>query len=240
MNTNQQKNKTKKLIFTIGSKGGVGKTLAMLALYDTLKTSGKPFYFVDCDTENASSKTGLTAYTDAPVHDLRDTSTMDFVIQKATEQNTILDLPANAGAEFLSYFKQTIDSSILKELNLEFVALGVITPDADSLLSVISWMETLQKTVRYGIVLNELRHQATQKTQDEIFSYFGEKAKKVISPDWIISLPGVYPESIKAWHSHKCPLAEVLAKVSILDRSRLSKFKTRVNEEFSKLVNELQ
>ena len=41
------------LILTMGGRGGVGKTVALVAIADYLQTKGYKFFCTDCDTENA-------------------------------------------------------------------------------------------------------------------------------------------------------------------------------------------
>jgi len=52
----------KNLIFSVGGKGGLGKSLAVLTLADALSQAGVPYAAVDCDCENACKPGALHLY----------------------------------------------------------------------------------------------------------------------------------------------------------------------------------
>ncbi|WP_244232765.1 nucleotide-binding protein [Methylacidiphilum caldifontis] len=86
---------------SIGSKGGTGKTTAMLLIADWLFSKGKQVQIIEADLENAGKVGGISHwFGDCLRLDIRTARECDMVLETAAENEfSIVDLPANCGAE---------------------------------------------------------------------------------------------------------------------------------------------
>lgn len=227
------------LNISLGAKGGVGKTLAVLSIADFLTANNVPFAAFDCDTENAGKAAAFsTAYPKAQSINLRSIKDCDKLLNAAAETElTIADLPANAGGDFLAWWDQVATPETLEALNLQIVGIGVITPEAGSFAAIAQWASCLGCRVKYIIGLNHRTQQRVEVSKEEAFpEYFGSKVGKEFRAAFApqeFEIPGLYEGSMLALaKSGQLPSqAAENPIIPILDRSRIRTWTAKINAQ---------
>jgi hypothetical protein len=232
-----------KIIFTMGGKGGVGKTLSLVTLIEALQNEGRSFSLIDADRENDKAGGISHFFPDATAADLRDKATIDALLETAADiPLTLIDLPANASGDFVGWFQEATDPEVLKELSIELYAIGVVTPEVASWQSVGKWVAALNQNCKYVIVLNHLKESRVEKTKEQIFDYyFQSPARPKIGAVAEVEIPGLYDGSRARWQDVGGLLSEIVENksVPVLDRSRLRKFLKQTVENWQPFVEKL-
>ena len=143
------------VIFSMGGKGGVGKTLTMAALAECLKHYEIPFTLLDCDTENKQKGSLCSFFPEAKKVDIRQPDGLDaFIDETEVEGNPIVlaDLGAGSGFDTIRWFSEMHGAA--KKQGMSFTAVGLVTANPGSLDTVFSWGKALQTRVKYVIVRN--------------------------------------------------------------------------------------
>ena len=174
--------KTKRVVFTQGGKGGVGKTEVMLGLIDWYASQGLSPALLDFDIEN-TNKSGLQNFhPSARKFDVHTEGALDefFDICDSEETGIVLaDLGAGAGAATYQWFDDAHEDAT--EFGIRFTAVGVTTNEAGAVQSILKWAHHLQDRVDYLIVQNEFR----ERNSD--FAYWNsepavERFRKTLDP----------------------------------------------------------
>lgn len=227
----------KTLIFTLGGKGGVGKTLALLTLADWLVSKDIPFAALDCDTENAGKASALSSsLPEAARPNLRSIDDCDKLLTVAAENTlTLADLPANASGDFMTWFDSVALPETLEALDLRIIGLGAITPEPGSFASVAEWAQKLQKRVSYVVVLNHRSLARVARDREAAFpEYFqsqtGERFQKTFRPVEV-EMHGLFDKSMSfLLRAGKLPSEiEAVPEVPILDRSRIKSWSSQLH-----------
>jgi CobQ/CobB/MinD/ParA nucleotide binding domain len=168
---------THQLIFTMGGRGGVGKTSSIVAIADYLHTRGHKFLVTDCDTENAGKTSSISHwFKDVAIPlNLRSIDDCDKLLDgssKAKAPYVLADLPSNAAGDLAPYWKGIITPETLAELGLGVIAVGVITPSIASGESVYQWIDTLGPNIQYLIALNRLSFERVPAPKEETFKHW--------------------------------------------------------------------
>jgi MinD-like ATPase involved in chromosome partitioning or flagellar assembly len=157
---------SKKVVFTPGGKGGVGKTTVISALAEWYTENQIPCTLLDLDTENKKKGSFSHFFPDrAAKIDINTPAGLDAFIDHADKEPDLIlaDMGAGSGkvAEhwFHSMYESVADT-------LSFTALAVVTSDPASVESLLSWAAKLQDRVSYVVVLNE------QENNQVGFSYW--------------------------------------------------------------------
>ena len=157
----------KRIILTMGGKGGVGKTSVTLMVAEWLGSHGVPFTLLDLDTENKARGSLKHYYREARKVNIHTPAGLDTFIDAFDDGHPILlaDMGAGSGQVAHEWFETMHESA--EELGIAFTAIGIVTPDPASVESVLSWARELQHKVAYLIVENET-------VQHADFSYWRE------------------------------------------------------------------
>lgn len=149
------KPQAKRVVFTMGGKGGVGKTGCMLALAEWFEANQIPFTLLDLDTEN-KTRGSLKHYFDGAARkvNIHTPAGLDaFIDHLAGGAPVVLaDMGAGSGQVVHEWFDTMYDD--VAEQGISFTALGIVTSDPASVESVLSWANQLQDRVQYVIVEN--------------------------------------------------------------------------------------
>ena len=148
-------NRNKRVVFTMGGKGGVGKTGLMVALAEWFEAHEIPFTLLDLDTENKArgslkhffngSVTKVNIHTPAGLD--------SFIGHLESDASIILaDMGAGSGQVASDWFDSMYED--VSATGARFTAVGVITPDPASVESVLAWANRLQDRVQYVVVQN--------------------------------------------------------------------------------------
>ncbi|TFE70722.1 conjugal transfer protein TraL [Methylacidiphilum caldifontis] len=171
------------LLMSIGSKGGTGKTTAMLLLADWLLLKGKSVQVIEADLENSGKAGGISHwFRESLKLDIRSARECDMVLETAAENEfTLVDLPANSGAEIKGWWKELITPEVLTEMKVEVVAVGSITPYPGSTGGIFDWATVLQDHCKYLIAKN-MMHSKIAHFSDYYDSKSGQQFRKSYLP----------------------------------------------------------
>jgi MinD-like ATPase involved in chromosome partitioning or flagellar assembly len=162
---------SRRVIFTEGGKGGVGKTMFMAGLAEWFEARQIPYSLLDLDTEN-KVRGSLTQYFRDKTRkvNIHTGEGLNAVVQ-ALDQDTpivLADMGAGSGQVAHQWFHSAYDR--VRASGVAFTAIGVLTPDPASVESVLSWAAALQRRAEYLIVKNALTYPAD-------FSYWERSAQ---------------------------------------------------------------
>lgn len=142
-----------RIVFTIGGKGGVGKSWLVALIMQWLDLIGIKAALFDCDDETSTT---TRFFPQAKFLAIRSPIEIDHIVQIATsgEYSVVLvDLPARAGDEFQNWFS-IVPWEELAGLGVHFTAIGVVSGAKDSIECVLRWREFLGDKVDYVLALN--------------------------------------------------------------------------------------
>ena len=228
-----------RIYISLGGKGGVGKSVAVILFADFLVKNQIPFLAYDCDSENSGKASSFsTAYAEAAKVNLRSVADCDRLITEAAEYPiTLVDLPANASADFHEWFEAVAKPETLEALNLEIIGLGCVTPEQGTFASVATWASKLQDSMRYIVVLNDRAQQKVALPREQLFpEYFnsstGKQFREAFKPTEI-QISGLYSGSmVQLAKSGLLPsLAVAHSAIPLLDRSRIHTWTSKVHEQ---------
>lgn len=202
----------KRVIFSMGGKGGVGKTSVMTGLAEWYGENRIPVTLLDLDTENKACGS-LTHFFGGrvPKINIHTPAGLDtFVDQLGEEPPVILaDMGAGAGQVTHDWFEKMYPD--VAEAGVVFTAIGVVTSDPASVESVLAWAAALQDRVDYVIVENSLAEHSD-------FTYWherdqAEEFQKRFQPA-IVRLDFRLAELEKAVRNHGVTLGQVAARTT--------------------------
>lgn len=127
----------KRVILSMGGKGGVGKTSVITGLGEWFRDQGIPVKLLDLDTENKAR--GSLAHffrSEVPKVDIHTPAGLDaFIDELAGGPPVVLaDMGAGAGQVTYEWFDKMYDD--VAEAGILFTAIGVVTDDPASVESV--------------------------------------------------------------------------------------------------------
>jgi MinD-like ATPase involved in chromosome partitioning or flagellar assembly len=155
LNNSNGSNSNKRVVFTTGGKGGVGKTGVSLAIGDWYNARQIPFLPLDLDTENKALGSLRHYFPEAQKVDIHTDAGLDIFLSILAEGQAdiiLADMGGGAGQVTYKWFQFMKDD--FAQLGISFTAVGVITPDPASVESVLTWASNLEDRVHYLIVEN--------------------------------------------------------------------------------------
>jgi MinD-like ATPase involved in chromosome partitioning or flagellar assembly len=165
--------KNKRVVFTMGGKGGVGKTGLMVALAEWFEANEIPFTLLDLDTEN-KARGSLKHFFNGSVAkvNIHTPAGLDAFVDHLESGAAIIlaDMGAGSGQVASDWFDAMYED--VAATGARFTAVGIVTPDPASVESVLAWANRLQERAQYLIVQNATGPQAD-------FSYW-ESAEQAI------------------------------------------------------------
>jgi curved DNA-binding protein CbpA len=158
----------KRVILSMGGKGGVGKTSVMSGLAEWFEENQVPVNLLDLDIEN-KAKGSLTHFFGGrvPKININTPAGLDAFIDHLDDDVPVIlaDMGAGAGKVTHEWFETMYPE--IADWGVAFTAIGVVTSDPASVESVVNWAEALQNQVSYVIVKNHL-------TEHTDFTYWEE------------------------------------------------------------------
>lgn len=146
---------TKRVVFTMGGKGGVGKTGVVVALAEWFQANEIPVTLLDLDTEN-KARGSLKHFFNGTVTkvDVHTPAGLDAFVDHLDNGTPIIlaDMGAGAGQVAAGWFDCMYED--VAATGVRFTAVGIVTPDPASVESVLAWANRLQDRVEYVIVEN--------------------------------------------------------------------------------------
>jgi MinD-like ATPase involved in chromosome partitioning or flagellar assembly len=151
----------KRVIVSMGGKGGVGKTSVMTGLAEWFEENGIPVKLLDLDTEN-KTRGSLTHFFGGrvPKVNIHTPAGLDAFIDELTDGPPVIlaDMGAGAGQVTYEWFDKMYDD--VTEAGIVFTAVGVVTSDPASVDSVLAWASRLGSRVEYLVVENSTTEHA--------------------------------------------------------------------------------
>ncbi|MCE0499516.1 MAG: hypothetical protein LV481_16370 [Methylacidiphilales bacterium] len=235
---------SKKVVFTPGGKGGVGKTTVSVALAEWYIENQIPCTLLDLDTENKKKGSFAHFFPDRTVKiDINTPAGLDAFIDHADKEPAVIlaDMGAGSGKVAAHWFHSMYES--VKE-SLSFTALSVVTSDPASVESLLSWAAQLQDRVSYVVVLNQ------QEDNQVGFSYWEStteaKTFRATFHPAIIHMDSRLPDLQHAMRNHGFTLGQVVrreAQASELDKTslvvRAQAYRRRLFAEFDRIKEAL-
>jgi MinD-like ATPase involved in chromosome partitioning or flagellar assembly len=230
---------SKRVIFTMGGKGGVGKTGVMVALAEWFEANQIPVTLLDLDTEN-KARGSLKHFFNGTVTkvNIHTPAGLDAFVDHLEGGASIIlaDMGAGAGQVATDWFDAMYED--VAALGVSFTAVGVVTPDPASVESVLAWASRLQDRVQYVVVEN-----ATSALSD--FTYWNstdqaQRFREAFSPA-VLQMEFRLAELENPIRQHGVQLGHVVerkVKVSELNRAslvmRAQSYRRRLFAEFDR------
>jgi len=230
----------KRVILSMGGKGGVGKTSIMAGLAEWFDANRIPVQLLDLDTEN-KARGSLTHFFGGrvPKINIHTPAGLDAFIDRLSEGAPVVlaDMGAGAGQVTYEWFDRMYPD--VAESGVAFTAIGVVTADPASVESVLAWAARLQDRVAYLVVENSI-------TEHADFMYWNESEqashfKEVFRPA-VIRMDYRLAELENAARNHGLTLGEIAArgnrsaelqKASLVMRAQ--SYRRRMFAEFEKV-----
>jgi curved DNA-binding protein CbpA/MinD-like ATPase involved in chromosome partitioning or flagellar assembly len=151
----------KRVILSMGGKGGVGKTSVMTGVAEWFDANQIPVSLLDLDIEN-KAKGSLTHFFGGrvPKINIHTPAGLDAFVDHLGEEAPVIlaDMGAGAGRITHDWFNKMYPD--VSETGVAFTAIGVVTSDPASVESVLNWAEALEDRVSYIVVENNLTEHA--------------------------------------------------------------------------------
>jgi MinD-like ATPase involved in chromosome partitioning or flagellar assembly len=200
----------KRVILSMGGKGGVGKTSVMVNLAEWFSSNQIPARLLDLDIEN-KARGSLTHFFagQVPKMNIHTPAGLDAFIDYLSDGSPVIlaDMGAGSGQVTYDWFERMHTS--VTEAGIVFTTIGVVTSDPASVESVLAWAERLQNRVSYLVVENHIADHVD-------FTYWHESAqarrfREVFDPA-IIQMDYRLAELENAVRNHGATLGDVAAR----------------------------
>jgi NAD(P)-dependent dehydrogenase (short-subunit alcohol dehydrogenase family) len=148
-------NGRKRVILTMGGKGGVGKSTAAATVAEWLIERGASITLLDLDTENKSKGSLQHFFKAAEKLNVNTPAGLDAFVDRLEGSSILMaDMGAGAGRVTHDWFDAMHEA--VAEMGISFTAIGLVTDDPASVDSVLAWGAALQDRVDYLVVENSI------------------------------------------------------------------------------------
>ena len=240
-----QNNSNPLVAFTMGAKGGPGKTTFICSLVDHFLHEKFPASFIDADIENKSRGSLSYVFKDTPKLNIRTPRGLDNLVDRVLSggtQTILADLGAGSGQDTFAWFDDMHES--LHEMGVRFLAIGVLTNDSATTSPILHWAAALKDRANYLLVRN---HVAGDDFGYMFDSEQGKKFLKVAAPaviDMEKRVPDIQQElndrglSLRqALTASNDVLGPILSKDSA--KIRMRGYVNRIEREFARVIDTL-
>jgi len=238
--TDESTSVQKRVILSMGGKGGVGKTSVMAALSEWFEANEIPAKLLDLDTEN-KSRGSLTHFFggQVPKLNIHTAAGLDAFIDHLQDGPPVIlaDMGAGSGRVTHDWFHTMYPD--VADAGIMFTVIGVVTGDPASVESVLTWAAQLQNRVAYLIVENSI-------TPNTDFAYWRESRQAEVFRETfrpsVIQMDYRLAELENATRNYGVTLGEVAARATPapgLQRAslvmRAQSYRRRLFAEFNKV-----
>src|SRR5271154_1141135 len=231
---------TKRVILSMGGKGGVGKTSVMAGLAEWFEENSIPVKLLDLDTEN-KSRGSLTHFFggQVPKGNIHTPAGLDAFVDELTDGPPVILADMGAGAGQVTYDEFDTMYPRVAEAGITFSSFGVIPADPASVESVLAWASRLRDRTAFLIVENSI-------TEHTDFRYWRETHQALLfqqtySPA-IVRMDFRLPVLENATRNHGVTLGAVAARLTSAPELRPSSlvmraqsYRRRLFAEFDKV-----
>jgi hypothetical protein len=222
---------TCRLVYTVGGKGGGGKSFCVSLLTQYLDSLNITYKLYDCDDE--TSTTSRLFPQSAKFLAIRSASEIDHLVQTATEgkvEVVLVDLPARAGDEFQNWFS-IVPWDELATLGVRFTSIGVVSGAKDSIEAILRWCEFVGSNVDHVLALNR---------RDDLSIYESSNARCKFRSEGVpeIEIPKLDERFAAALDRANWPISTALASsephflTQLMSRARLRRYRDQVFTQF--------
>ena len=227
---------SKRVVFTMGGKGGVGKTGVVVALAEWFQANEIPITLLDLDTEN-KARGSLKHFFNGTVTkvDVHTPAGLDAFVDHLDNGTPIIlaDMGAGAGQVAAGWFDSMYED--VAATGVRFTAVGIVTPDPASVESVLAWANRLQDRVEYVIVEN-----ATSALAD--FTYWrstkqANQFRQAFTPA-ILQMEFRLAELENPLRQHGIQLGQVVERKTVVDELKRASLVMRAQSYRRRLFSE--
>jgi hypothetical protein len=235
----------KMVVFTIGGKGGVGKSWLVSLLTDWYRARKIPFRAIDLDNENS---TFSRFYPEADYVDITSPQELDAMIDGIIQNDaavTLIDMRAASTDRLDPWLKKTdFIEALREEYGIAFTAVGVVDSSADSVSNIGYWARDVLgggKAFQFVIAQNQVRGEELSYTDSKERAEYAKtfKPAEIVIPkleDWL------HRELEKADLTVGAAVESKGAKsplTTFMNRTRLKRYQAAVFAEFDKIKDRL-
>lgn len=202
----------KRVILSMGGKGGVGKTSVMTGLAEWFGENEIPVTLLDLDTENKARGSLAHFFGDqSPKVNIHTPAGLDAFVDHLAEGAPVIlaDMGAGAGQVTYDWFERMYPDVL--DAGIVFTAIGVVTADPASVESVLAWASRLQNRVAYLIVENSVAEHTDFKYWHE--SEQAQQFQKVFEPA-VIHMDYRLPDLENASRNHGVTLGQIAGRTT--------------------------
>jgi len=234
----QESRPEKRVILSMGGKGGVGKRTVITGLAEWFNLNEIPVRLLDLDTEN-KARGSLTHFFQGrvPKVNIHTPAGLDAFIDELGDTTPVIlaDMGAGAGRVTYDWFDKMYPD--VTEAGVVFTTIGIVTSDPASVESVLTWASRLQRRAAYLIVENSLTEQAE-------FTYWREsdqarEFQRVFHPA-VIQMDYRLAELENATRNHGVTLGEVAARATDVPELRRSSLVMRAQSYRRRMFQEFE
>ena len=230
----------KRVILSMGGKGGVGKTTLISALTEWFDDHEIPVQLLDLDSENKARGSLVHFFgTRAPKVNIHTPAGLDAFVDQLEDGAPVIlaDMGAGSGQVTYDWFDRMYPD--VAGAGIVFTAIGVVTSDPASVESVLAWAARLQNRTQYLIVENSI-------AQHTDFRYWRESTQalefqRIFSPA-VISMDYRLPELENAARNHGVTLGSIAARATAAPElqkaslvMRAQSYRRRIFAEFDRV-----
>jgi len=227
---------SKRVVFTMGGKGGVGKTGVMVTLAEWFAINEIPVTLLDLDTEN-KARGSLKHFFNGTVTkvNIHTPAGLDAFVDNLDGGTPIIlaDMGAGAGQVAADWFESMYED--VAAMGVRFTAVGVVTPDPASVESVLAWASRLQDRVEYVVIEN-----ATSALADFTYWRSTEQAsrfREAFSPE-ILQMEFRLAELENPVRQHGIKLGQVADRKADIDELKRASLVMRAQSYRRRLFSE--
>lgn len=148
---------SKRVIFTQGGKGGVGKTTLAVSLVEWFRAQKIPIQILDFDVENEEAS-GLKCFIpEAVKFNIHRDGSLDAIFDILDDKAAdvlLIDQAAASGEPTFRWFEDMAEAANVE--GIAFTSIGVVTGDPGSVQALLKWADKLQDNVDYLVALNQM------------------------------------------------------------------------------------
>ena len=228
----------KRVILSMGGKGGVGKTSVISGLAEWFAENEIPVSLLDLDSENKSRGSLAHFYgAKAPKVNIHTPAGLDAFVDHLADGTPVIlaDMGAGAGQVTYDWFERMYPD--VREAGIGFTVIGVVTDDPASVESVLTWASRLQDRVSYLVVENSITEQAD-------FTYWRESEQsrqfqKVFEPA-VIHMDYRLPDLENASRNHGVTLGQIADRTTNAPELRKASFVMRAQSYRRRMFAEFE
>lgn len=226
-----------RIVFTVGGKGGVGKSWLVALVVQWLRSLGVDVVVLDCDDETSTT---TRFHPDAKFIAIRNATEIDQIVELALTGGAsvlVVDLPARAGEEFAAWFA-LMPWAELAEQGVRFTAMAVVAGTKDSIEAAIRWRDFLGSNVDFVAVLNQ---------RDDLTTYLGSRTRQAFTTSGVAEcvIPKLDERIASALDSRSWTIANALQSeephflTQLMTRARLRRYRDQAFANFEQIKPQL-